>query len=189
MKCKTIIGLFSFLTLLASFNSYGEERDYKQLFRTCQALIAAKEVKGESIQIEPDEELNGILENGLNSFNVLAPYTQMKEDLKSIINDLANFQFTLRSPTSSEIYQKAAPATVIVYAPEIAWGSGFVVNKQKGLIVTNFHVTRSIDYEKTTDKYRDVCRVVAWRRRTNGRCKRKTGNVGRPDHQCIKRQA
>lgn len=55
----------------------------------------------------------------------------MKEDLKSVISALANFKFTLRSATSTSIYQKAAPGTVLVVAPEIGIGSRFVIDRQK----------------------------------------------------------
>jgi len=104
MKSKLNFGiviLSIFLTISALFC---EERDYNQIFQTCKALITANEIKGESKKINPDEELKEILETGFNFFNVISPYTRAERNLKSIIKELASFQFTLRSLTSTSIY-------------------------------------------------------------------------------------
>lgn len=145
MKIKTILTVLAVLLVITSPYLFCEEIDYPKLFQTIKNSLSPIDVENEKAQvIEDSQEFASIFENGFNSFNVLAPYTQMKEDLKSVIKALANFKFTLRSATSTDIYQNAAPATVLVFSPEVGIGSGFVVNRQGGLAVTNFHVTSGL---------------------------------------------
>lgn len=144
MKLKIVLVLFLFFISGIITFSFNEERDYHQLFISAKELLSPPDEKGELKPIEFNEELKGILESGLDSFNVLAPYTRMEKDIKSILGELANFRFSLRSATSTEIYKSGVHSTVLIVAPKIGSGAGFVIDRTKGLVVTNFHVTRGL---------------------------------------------
>lgn len=145
MKTKIISTVL--ISLFIFTNSYlmGNDRDYSKLFHVIMNSISHLEISEEKTELIKDSnDLTIVLENGLTSFNVLAPYTKMEKDIKAIIKNLSNYKFTLRSARSTEIYNNAVKSTVLIVAPEIGSGAGFVIDESKGLVVTNFHVTRGL---------------------------------------------
>jgi hypothetical protein len=110
---KQILSLLIVVCLfgISSFSS-NEEIDYQRLFRNVKNILVPIDLdRGNAKLLEDNQELAGIFENGINSFNVLAPYARMGDDLKNKISALTNFKFTLRSPSSTQIYQNAVPGT------------------------------------------------------------------------------
>jgi S1-C subfamily serine protease len=137
-----LTALFCFGTLLCLL---GQEQDYNRLFRTLKNFAGPINLSKDHAQlIESNAEIKSVLESGLNAANLFSPYTKGHKDLKSIVNALSTYHFTLRSPKSTEVYQKAVHSTVLIVAPDIGSGAGFVIDKSNGLIITNFHVTSGL---------------------------------------------
>ena len=142
MRKSAILGLIAMFCVGLQAVPRDQERDYGRLFRSIKQYTAPADYSRVwAQQVEADEEIRGILENGLGTSNLFSPYISGKKDLKELVGELSTYRFTLRSAKSSEIYQKAVYATALIVAPDIGSGSGFMVDKQRGLIVTNFHVT------------------------------------------------
>jgi S1-C subfamily serine protease len=125
---------------------YGQEQDYNRLFHSLKSFTGPVDLsKAHAQPIESNAEIKSVLENGLNSANLFAPYAKEGKDLKSIVRELSNFHFALRRGGKSvEIYQKAVHSTVLIVAPDIGCGAGYVIDGDRGLIITNYHVTSGL---------------------------------------------
>ena len=122
-----------------------EDKDYKQIYKNAKnALVSKPTAKAVMQPLADSQEISEVLGNSLESMNLFSPYIGEKKNIKGIVGDLASYKFTLRSAKSSEIYQNAVNATVLVVTPEIGSGAGFVIDKAQGLIITNYHVTSGL---------------------------------------------
>jgi len=119
-----------------------QEHNYNLLFKNINKYLAPIDLTEiQSQSMENNKELAEVLENGLNFSSLLIPYAKANVNLKSILENLASFKLTLRSAKNIQIYQNAVRSIVLVVAPEIGSGAGFIINKKIGVIATNFHVT------------------------------------------------
>lgn len=123
-----------------------QDIDYLKMYKDLQDSIDPIDIATVEFQkIIDSKEFDIVIKGGIESFNVFDPYTKMEKSIKEVINELAYFRFTLRSATSTNIYQNSVPATVLIVAPVAeAIGAGFVIDKSKGLIITNYHVTSGL---------------------------------------------
>ena len=145
MKTNKIIVLQVVYCLGIVICAYGQEQDYNRLFRTFKGFTGPVDIlKVDAKPIESNAEIDKTIENGMNSLSLLVPYAKGKMNLPSIIKQLSTYHFNLRSPRSTEVYKKAVYSTVLVVAPDIGSGAGFVIDKAKGLVVTNYHVTSGL---------------------------------------------
>jgi len=123
-----------------------EEVDYVQMFNTIKKSLSPADLSNlQALEITAQHESIKALENGLNAYNLFAPYQDMDKSLKEVMLGFSNFKFTLRSTSSINIYQAAVPATLLIVADEAdGYGAGFLIDKQKRLAITNYHVTRGL---------------------------------------------
>lgn len=123
-----------------------EEVDYVQLFNSIKSSLRLADITNlKALEISDQHESIKALESGLNAYNLFAPYQDMDKSLKEVMLGLSNFKFNLRSTPSVNIYQDSAPATLLIVADEAdGYGAGFIIDKQNGLAVTNYHVTSGL---------------------------------------------
>jgi len=118
------------------------ERDFKQIYTNAKNAIGSKPTAKTAMQpIADSQEFSEVVRNSHESLSLFSPYIGVEQNIKSTIENLASSRFTVRSAKSSEIYQNAVNATVLIVAPKIGSGAGFVFDKAQGLIITNYHVT------------------------------------------------
>lgn len=86
--------LFCFGILVCLF---GQEQDYNRLFHSLKSFTGPVDVsRVHARPIESNAEIKSVLESGLNSASLFAPYAKEGKDLKSIVRELSNFHFALR---------------------------------------------------------------------------------------------
>jgi S1-C subfamily serine protease len=140
----SVVVLF-FLVFPALIHTGIEDKDYKQIYKNAKSALASKPATKAAMQpLADSQEISDALGNSLESMSLFSPYMGEKQNIKGIVGELASYKFTLRSAKSSEIYQNAVNATVLVVTPEIGSGAGFVIDKAQGLIITNYHVTSGL---------------------------------------------
>ncbi|MFQ6084313.1 MAG: S1C family serine protease, partial [Candidatus Aminicenantia bacterium] len=129
-----IIGITTYLS--------SDNIDYIKFYSTLKNLTNPDKVEGGSSELmENYGELVNQLEHGFSVFNIFAPYTGMEKDWKTSLQSLNTYKLRLRSYKSTQIYKRAVPATVLIVAPDGRSGAGFIIDAQRRLIATNFHVT------------------------------------------------
>ncbi len=143
-RCLPFV-VVSFLLLSSSINPATGEDNYKLIFQNVKTALASESMPSSNIKLlDSPQSISNILGDSFDFMDLLIPYIGDKQNLKNTIKSLSNYKFTLRSAKSTEVYQNAVHATVLIIAPNIGSGAGFVIDRTKGLIITNFHVTSGI---------------------------------------------
>ena len=144
MRRRTFFSLLIISILINTVQAKGQQ-EYIDIIKNNWIKMSRKSTsEAMHTLLELDKGTIVIIESGLSSFNSISSYASEDENLKFLAKELSNLKISLRSVKDTELFSRAVISTVLVIAPDVGTGAGFIFDKTNKLIATNFHVTRGL---------------------------------------------